>query len=164
MYETRQFDDVVTTVLLPERPINLAKLKASLGKPAGSDDDLYEFQPQTKLVIDANERISGISIRCDNRSISGNGGGSAKPLVEFEGGRARGTSKTTESEDAIGKKYDLNGGVDASVLTSSAPGSRSSDERRFPFGAGIWFHIAPPLRATATSGGAANQAVPGLSA
>lgn len=116
VYETQQFDSVVTAVLLTERPINLAKLKASLAKPERNDDDFNEFQPQIKLMIDAREQVSGISIWCDGLSLSGSGWDNLQATVAIEDGRARGTAKTTESGDAFGKKVDFDLSFDASVL------------------------------------------------
>jgi len=121
VYETRQFDKVVTAVLLTERPINLAKLKASLGKPERNDDGFFDFQPQIKLVIDAREQVSNISIWCDNVSISGSGGDNFKASVAVEDGRARGTANTTKSDEAFGKKYDFEVSFDASILPLPAP-------------------------------------------
>ncbi|MGC3966871.1 MAG: hypothetical protein QM775_05720 [Pirellulales bacterium] len=120
VYETTQFDKVVTAVLLTERPINLAKLKASLNGPDRNDDRFNEFQPQIKLVIDADEQLSGISIWCDNLSISGTAGDNIRASVAIEDGRARGTVKTLEPDEAFDKKYEFDLSFDAAVLTLPA--------------------------------------------
>lgn len=120
VYETQQFDNTVTVVLLTERAINLPKLKASLSKPARNDDGFVEFQPQIKLVIDARERLQNLSIWCDGLSISSSGADNIKALVQIEDGRARGTAKTTESGETFGKKYDFEISFDASVLALPA--------------------------------------------
>ena len=120
VYETQQFDNTVTAVLITERSINLPKLKASLSKPARNDDGFIEFQPQVKLVIDAREQLRGVSIWCDNFSISVSGAENIKALVQNEDGRARGTAKTTESGESFGKKYDFEISFDASVLALPA--------------------------------------------
>jgi len=116
VYETRRFDEIVTAVLLTERPIDLAKLKASLAKPEQNDDAFNEFQPQIKLVIDAREQVNGINIWSDGLSLSGSGWDNIKASVAIEDGRARGTMKTTASQDAFGKKVDFDISFDASVL------------------------------------------------
>lgn len=103
-------------VLLTERPINLAKLKASLAKPARNDDDFNEFQPQIKLTFNLREQLSSMSIWCDNVSISSSGGDTMKASVVIEDGRARGTTKTTESGETFGKKYDFDVSFDAAVI------------------------------------------------
>jgi len=116
IYETRRFDDIVTAVLLTERPINLAKLKASLAKPEQNDDAFNEFQPQVKLVIDAQEQVSGVSLYCDGLSLSGSGWENFRTSVVVEDGRARSTAKTTAPQDAFGKKLDIEVSFDAAVL------------------------------------------------
>lgn len=121
VYETQQFDKTVTAVLITERPINLPKLKSSLSKPARNDDDFNEFQPQIKLIFDAREHLQGMSIWCDNLSISSSGADNIKTLVQIEDGRARGSTKTTESGEAFGKKYDFDITFDSSVLALPAP-------------------------------------------
>jgi len=116
VYETRQFDETVTAVLITERPINLAKLKASLAGPERNDSEFNEFQPQIKLTIDAREQVSGISVYCDGLSLSGSGWENLKTTVVIEEGRARGTAKTTESQEVFGKKVDFEVSFDTTVL------------------------------------------------
>lgn len=120
VYEKQQFDDTVTAVLLTERPINLAKLKASLSQPGRSDDAFNEFQPQIKLTFNDREHLQGLSIWADNLSISVSGADNIKALGVIEDGRARGTAKTTESGETFGKKYDFDVTFDASVLALPA--------------------------------------------
>jgi len=116
IYETRRFDDIVTAVLITERPINLAKLKASLAKPEQNDDAFNEFQPQVKLVIDAQEQVSGVSLYCDGLSLSGSGWENFRTSVMVEDGRARGMANTTAPQDAFGKKLDIEVSFDGAVL------------------------------------------------
>lgn len=116
VYETQQFDNTVTAVLLTERPINIAKLKASLAKPGRSDDDFIEFQTQIKLVIDSREQLKGVSLWCDGVSISLSGSDTIQASIQIEDGRARGTAKTTESGESFGKKYDFDISIDTTVL------------------------------------------------
>jgi hypothetical protein len=120
VYEMQQFDNVVTAVLLTERPINLPKLKESLSKPARSDDEFVEFQPQIKLLFNAREKLQSVSIWCDNLSISATGGDNIKASIVIEDGRARGVAKTTESGETFGKKYDFDVSFDAPVLAFPA--------------------------------------------
>jgi hypothetical protein len=119
IYETQQFDNVVTAVLLTERPINLAKLKASLAK-SRNDDDFNEFQPQIKLVFNDTEQLKGLSIWCDGLSISSSGDDNIKASVTIEDGRARGTAKTAQPGETFGKKYDFEVSFDATVLALPA--------------------------------------------
>jgi len=117
VYETQQFDTVMTAVLLTERPINLPRLKASLGKPARNDDDFIEFQRQIKLLFNSREELKSVFIWSDGLSINSSGAENLKASVVIEDGRARGTAKTTESGETFGKKYDFDVSFDASVLT-----------------------------------------------
>lgn len=120
VYETQQFDNVLTAVLLTERPINLPKLKASLGKPARNDDDFIEFQPQIKLLFNNREQLKSVSLWADGLSISSSGAENMKASVVIEDGRIRGTSKTTESGETFGKKYDFDASFDTSVMALPA--------------------------------------------
>ena len=120
VYETRQFDNLMTAVLLTERPINLPKLKASLSKPAQNDDDFVEFVPQIKLLFNTREQLNSVSIWCDNLSISASGTDSIKASIVVEDGRARGVGKTTEPGESFGKKYDFDVSFDTAVLALPA--------------------------------------------
>lgn len=115
-YETRQSDKTVTAVLLTERPINLAKLKASLSKPAQNDDDFNEFQPQIRVVFDEREQWHGLSFWADGLSVSASGSEHIKASAVIEDGRVRGSAKTTEPGDIFGKKYSFDITFDAAVL------------------------------------------------
>jgi hypothetical protein len=120
VYETQQFDNVVTAVLLTERPIDLAKLKASLSKPARNDDDYIEFHRQIKLLFNSREELKSVFIWSDGLSINSSGADNLKAAVVIEDGRARGIAKTTESGETFGKKYDFDVSFDASVLALPA--------------------------------------------
>lgn len=120
VYETQQFDNVLTAVLLTERPINLSKLKASLSKPARNDDDFIEFQRQVKLLFNAREELKSLFIWSDGLSINSSGADNLKASVVIEDGRARGTAKTTESGESFGKKFDFDVSFDAPVMALPA--------------------------------------------
>src|SRR6185436_12087469 len=68
-WEMKQFDKPMTTVVLSERPLDQTKLKGALGKK--SADDYFEFLPQVKLVIDAEDNIGSMHLWADNTSVSG---------------------------------------------------------------------------------------------
>lgn len=121
VYETLQFDNPVTAVLFTEKPINLAKLKASLAK-SKSDDDFNEFQAQIKLVFNDNEQLKGLSIWCDGLSISSSGDDNIKASATIEDGRARGTAKTAQPGETFGKKYDFEVSFDTTVLALPGAG------------------------------------------
>jgi hypothetical protein len=120
VYETQQFDQVLTVVLFTEQPINLPKLKASLNKPTRNDDDFIEFQTQVKLLFNSKEKLQSMSIWCDNLSVSATGSDNVKASIVIEEGRARGTVKTTQPGEAVGKAYDFDVSFDATVLALPA--------------------------------------------
>lgn len=115
-YETMQFDQPVTAILLTEKPINLAKLKASLAKPARNDDDFNEFQTQVKLVIDSRDRLQSMFIWRDGLSVSSSGADNLTGQTLIEDGRARGTLKTTKPGEIFGKAMELDVSFDTSVI------------------------------------------------
>jgi hypothetical protein len=114
-YQMKQFDEPMTSVVLSEKPLNMAKLKAAMGKKAA--DDYFEFIPQVRLLIDAADNVSSISIWADNTSISTNG--KLAGDIVIEDGRARGTVKTTKPDD-----YSFEVSFDVSVLGAPAAGAK----------------------------------------
>jgi len=130
-YENRRFelprrfgaltgDQTVTTVLLTERPIDLAKLKASLADPKQSDSDFNVNQSHVKMVIDAREDVTLLSIRWEGRpGAYGQVAGIYKELkapVIIEDGRVRGTAKMTLSQAAHGRQVELDASFDTTVM------------------------------------------------
>jgi hypothetical protein len=124
-YEMNQFDKPMTTVVLSEKPLNLAKLKAALGKK--SADDYFEFMPQVKLVIDAEDNIGSMHLWADNSSISGSGSSDLAGDIAIEDGRARGTAKLTKPGEFFDKKYNFAASFDVDVLGKPASASPKSD-------------------------------------
>jgi hypothetical protein len=122
-YEMKQFDKPMTTVVLSEKPLNLAKVKAALGKK--SADDYFEFVPQVKLVIDADDHISSMQLWADNSSISGSGDLAGD--IAIEDGRARGTAKMTRPGEFFDRKYNFEASFDVEVLGKPASALPKSD-------------------------------------
>ena len=119
-YVTERLDEPVTTVVLSEKPLNMAKLNAALGKKAA--DDYFEFTPQVKLTIDADDNVTSVSLWADNVSISGNS--SLDGDVVIEDGRARGVAKLSEP----GEFYNFELSFDVDVLgTRPAAPSKPTD-------------------------------------
>lgn len=112
-YEVKSSDGNQTVVFITEKPINLAKLKASLAKD-GSDDGLFEFQPQVRLKIDAYDRVTGMSLWIDGTSVSGNA--DVDGNVVIEDGRARGTAKLAKPGEFFGKNYTFEVTFDTEVM------------------------------------------------
>jgi hypothetical protein len=121
----KRFDEPVTAVVLSEKPLNMAKLKAALGKK--SIDDYFEFTPQVKLIVDADDQVSSMSLWADNVSVGGNQHLAGDVVIED--GRARGTAKMTEPGEFFDKKYTFDVSFDVDVLgkpTSPAKPSASA--------------------------------------
>ena len=141
-YAMNQFDKPMTTVVLSEKPLNLAKLQAALGKK--SADDYFEFTAQVKLVIDSQGNISSMHLWADNSSVSDSGDLAGDIVIED--GRARGTTKLNKPGEFFDKKYTFSVSFDVDVLgtpkipspTSNAPGSglEADSHDGLPFPAG----------------------------
>jgi hypothetical protein len=113
----QRFDEPMTTIVLSEKPMNMTKLNAALGKKAA--DNYFEFTPQVQLVIDAEDNLNSISIWADNISIGGNSG--VVGDVVIEDGRARGTARMTEPGEFIDKKYTFEASFDVNLLGRRVP-------------------------------------------
>lgn len=124
-YEMKQFDKPMTTVVLSEKPLNSAKLNAALGKK--SADDYFEFTPQVKLVIDAEDNIGSMHLWADNASISGSGNSDVAGDIVIEDGRARGTAKMTKPGEFFDKKYTFEVSFDVNILGKPASASPKPD-------------------------------------
>ena len=112
-YEVRQFDEIVTKVLVSEKPINMAKLKASLAKD-GTDNGIFELQPNITLDIDDNDSLNRVSIWVDGASVSSNA--DLDGDVVINDGRVRGTAKLSEPGTVSDKTYNFNVSFDLEVM------------------------------------------------
>lgn len=112
-YEVKVFDEKRTALFFSEKPINLEKLKASLKKD-GTDDGLFEFQPQVRLQIDSLDAVKQMHLWADNTSISSNADITGDLVIED--GRARGTAKLTKPGEFFGKPYTFEVTFDVEVL------------------------------------------------
>lgn len=115
-YEMKHFDDPVTAIVLSEKPLNMDKLKAAVGKK--SIDDYFEFTPQVKLIVDAEDNLNSIFIWADNVSVGGNDDLAGDVVIED--GRARGTAKLTKPGEFFDKKYTFELSFDVDVLGKPA--------------------------------------------
>lgn len=115
-YQTKQFDDPVTAIVLSAKPLNLAKIKAAVGKQ--SIENYFEFVPQVKLVVDADDKVLSQFIWADNISISGNE--HLDGDVVIEDGRARGSAKLAKPGEFFDKQYTFVLSFDVDVLGQPA--------------------------------------------
>jgi len=115
-YQTKQFDDPVTVIVLSEKPLKLAKIKAALGKK--SLEDYFEYVPQVKLTIDAEDKVQSLFLWADSTSISGNENLAGDVVIED--GRARGTAQLTKPGEFFDKKYTFALSFDVDVLGQPA--------------------------------------------
>ncbi len=111
-YQTNQFDEPVTVIVLSEKPLKLAKIKAALGKK--SLEDYFEFVPQVKLVVDAEDQVKSLFIWADNTSIGGNDRVTGDVVIED--GRARGTARLAMPGEFFDKQYTFVLSFDVDVL------------------------------------------------
>jgi hypothetical protein len=120
-YPTKQFDEPVTAIVLSERPLNVARIKAAMGKK--SIEDYFEFVPQVRLIVDADDKVRSQFIWADNTSLSGNE--SLAGDVAIEAGRARGSVKMAEAGEFFDKKYTFAVSFDVDVLGTPASGGKA---------------------------------------
>lgn len=119
-FEMKRFDEPMTTVVLSEKPLDMTKLKAALGKKAA--DSYFEFIPQVQLLVDADDKLNSISIWADNVSISGNSDLSGDIVIEDD--RARGTARMTEPGEFMDSKYSFELSFDVAILGKQASASK----------------------------------------
>ncbi|MCA9137049.1 MAG: hypothetical protein KDB00_09825 [Planctomycetales bacterium] len=116
-YEMKLFDEPMTTIVLSEKPLDLAKLTSALGKKAA--DDYFEFTPQVKLLVDADDNLNSVSIWADNISIAGNS--KYENEIVIEDGRARGTAAMAKPDEFFDKEYSFELSFDTNLLGKRAP-------------------------------------------
>jgi hypothetical protein len=122
-YQTNLFDEPVTVIVMSEKRLNLAKIKAKLGKK--SLEDYFEYMPQVKLTIDGEDKIHSLFIWADSTSISGNENLAGDVVIED--GRARGTAQLTKPGEFFDKKYTFALSFDVDVLGTPAPTAEAPD-------------------------------------
>jgi hypothetical protein len=112
-YEVKVFDEKRTAIFFTEKPINLAKLKASLAKD-GSDSGLFESQSQVKIEIDKDDRVSSMNLYSEGASLNSNADLIGDVIVED--GRARGTARLGKPTEFFGKTFSFEMTFDVEVL------------------------------------------------
>lgn len=123
-YEIDYYGDKMTRVYLSEKPANITKLKASLARER-SDNEFNEFQPQVRLIINADGMVESYDLWADNVSVSGNG--SLEGSAELKGGRIIGNAKLTEEGEAGDRKYMFDFKFEANVIPLPEKAGSESD-------------------------------------
>jgi hypothetical protein len=113
-YRMKQFDEPMTKIVLSDKPLNLTKLKATLGKEAA--DDYFEFTPQVTLVVDNDDNVKSLSIWADNSSISSSGNSDLVGDIVIEDGRARGTAGLAQPGKFSDTTYNFEVSFDVDIL------------------------------------------------
>ncbi|QEF99061.1 hypothetical protein Mal15_31200 [Stieleria maiorica] len=119
-YPVMFFDDPMTAIVFSERPLNMNKLTAALGRPAA--DDYFEFIPQIKLLVDAEDNVSSLSIWADNNSIGSNS--NLDDAIVIEDGRARGTARMSKPAEFLDSTYSFEVSLDVDVLGQKTSATR----------------------------------------
>lgn len=112
-YQVKSSSEVETVILFSDKPINMAKLKATLAKD-GTDSGYFDFSTQVKVTIDKNDKPSFLNLFADGASINQNTGLVGDVIVED--GRARGTVKLDKVIDFAGKNINFDLTFDVDVL------------------------------------------------
>ncbi len=118
-YEERKDSRSVIHVVLTEKPIDSSKILASLKQSGEVAMSVVGFQTHIDFAIDENDILSSMSLWCDGASVNWSGNDSIQSSVQSEGGRIRGTSKTTAQEKVFGKSLEFQASFDTSILRAS---------------------------------------------
>ncbi len=119
-YEERKGDRTMFHVVLTEKPIDSEKILASLKKSGEVGMGIVGFQTHIDFTIDGNDTLSSMSLWCDGASVTWSGNDKIQSLVQSEGSRVRGTSKTIAKEEVFGKSFEFQASFDTSILRASS--------------------------------------------
>ncbi len=120
VYEESRSERKVVHVVLTAKPLDPAKVRASLNKTGELDSSLIGFQPQIDLTVDQNDELSSMSIWCEGASISWSGTDKVKALIQSEGDRMRGTAQTVSAEDVFGTACEFEVSFDAAMIRADS--------------------------------------------
>jgi hypothetical protein len=109
-YETTKFDMKRTVIFLSEKPLDVAKLKASF-KKNGNDDDFYTFDPNVILSFDEKGKLVQISMHAKGGNIFLQGDPNIKAEATIKDGVAKGMAKSVKSD----KDYTLEATFDVKL-------------------------------------------------
>ncbi len=119
-YEDSSSDRKVIHVVLTAKPVDPAKVRASLNKTGELEISVIGFQPQVDLVVDQSDELSSMFIWCDGNSINWSGNDKVQSLIQSEGDRIRGTSQTVSAEDVFGKPCEFEVSFDTTIIRADS--------------------------------------------
>ncbi|MBL8817465.1 MAG: hypothetical protein JNL58_15675 [Planctomyces sp.] len=119
-YEESSSDRKVIHVVLTAKPVDPAKVRASLNKSGELETSVIGFQPQVDLVVDQSDELSSMSIWCDGNSINWSGNDKVTSLIQSEGDRIRGTAQTVSAEDVFGKPCEFEVSFDTVIIRADS--------------------------------------------
>jgi len=96
-YETTKFDKKRTVVYLSEKPLEMAKLKASF-KKKGNDEDFFAFDPHIKLVFDDKADLFQIALYARGANVILQGDPNIKAEAAIKDGKAKGMAKSIKPD------------------------------------------------------------------
>ena len=103
-FETTHSNKKRTAVLLSEKPVDLAKLKASL-KKNGNDDDYFLTKPNVKLIFDEKGELAQLVIYADGANVNLIGSDKVKATATIKDGVVRGKGGMEKPEKFFDMKY-----------------------------------------------------------
>lgn len=115
-YEERNADRAMIHVLLTEKRIDAAKVLAALQQSGEVPTSLIGFQTQISLTLDQNDVLRSMFLWCDGASVNWSGKDSIQSSVQSEGDRLRGTARTVQKEEVLGKPFEFQASFDTSIL------------------------------------------------
>lgn len=96
-YESTKFDKKRTVIYLSEKPLDTAKLKASL-KKKGNDEGFFAFAPHIHLVFDENGQLFQLALYARGANIILQGDPNIKAEATISDGVAKGMAKSVKPD------------------------------------------------------------------
>ena len=120
-YQVGDANKAVIQVVLTEKPLERAKILASLTQSGEVGISVIGFQTQISFTINQNDELSSMFLWCDGVSVNWSGNEKIQTSVQSEDGRVRGTSKTIAKEDVFGKPCEFEASFDTTILRANVP-------------------------------------------
>jgi hypothetical protein len=121
-YQQTVFKKQEITVILSEKPLDLAKLKQSLQKN-GNDDDFFPTQTHVKLSLDDAGELLQLSVHAGGANIIRSGDRNIQTNVMIQNGTAKGTAGTKKADTVRDMPFAFEFTFDVSVIGASRVGA-----------------------------------------